>query len=265
MKNINIHPTAIISEEVKLGEGTTVGAYAILEGNITLGENCRVESHCVIKGRLEAGANNHFFQFSSIGEAPQDISYKGEDTCVKIGDNNIFREYVSIHRGTMKQNGETIIGSNNLMMAHVHVGHDCTIGNNCIIVNSANLAGHVIIHDKVILSGACAITQFVTVGTGVYVGGSTTIDRDLPSFCTALGNRAKIKGINIIGLRRQGFSREVIAEAVEFFRAMESSAFSPRSFVDNPEEMKNFTMNDVIKRIVEDVTRSKVGIASFSN
>ena len=265
MNNVQIHPTAIISDGVKLGEGTVVGPYAILDGNITLGKNCKVESHSILKGRLICGDNNHFYQFCSIGEAPQDISYKNEDTCVKIGDNNIFREYVSIHRGTLKQDGETIIGNNNLMMAHVHVGHDCNIGSNCIIVNSANIAGHVVIRDRVILSGACAISQFVTVGKGVYVGGSTTIDRDLPSFCTALGNRAKIKGINIIGLRRQGFSREVIAEAVEFFRAMESSAFSPRSFVDNKEEMSAFNINEVIQKIVDDITNSKVGIASFSN
>ena len=129
MKNLKIHPTAIISESAELGEGCIIGPYSIIEGNVKLGKSCKVESHCIIKGRIEIGDNNHFYQFSSIGEAPQDISYKGEDTCVKIGDNNIFREYVSVHRGTMKQNGETIIGSNNLLMAHVHVGHDSTIGN----------------------------------------------------------------------------------------------------------------------------------------
>jgi UDP-N-acetylglucosamine acyltransferase len=265
MKNVKIHPTAIISDTVLLGEGCIIGPYSILEGEISLGENCKVESHVVLKGRLEVGKQNHFYQFSSIGEAPQDISYKDEDTKVVIGDRNIFREYVSIHRGTLKQDGETIIGSDNLLMAHSHIGHDCNIGNHCIIVNSANIAGHVVVKDRVILSGACAVSQYITIGRGAYIGGSTTLDRDIPSFCTAIGNRVKIKGINIIGLRRQGFSREVIAESVEFLRALESSAFSPRSFVDNEEEMSAFKVNEVINQIIEDIVTSKVGIAAFSN
>ena len=265
MKNVKIHPTAIISDTVRLSEGCIIGPYSILEGEISLGENCKVESHVVLKGRLEVGKQNHFYQFSSIGEAPQDISYKGEDTKVVIGDRNIFREYVSIHRGTLKQDGETIIGSDNLLMAHSHIGHDCNIGNHCIIVNSANIAGHVVVKDRVILSGACAVSQYITIGRGAYIGGSTTLDRDIPSFCTAIGNRVKIKGINIIGLRRQGFSREVIAESVEFLRALESSAFSPRSFVDNEEEMSAFKVNEVISQIIEDIVTSKVGIAAFSN
>ncbi len=261
----NVHATAIVSENVKLGDDCKIGAYAILEGNISLGNNCIVEPHAVLKGRLEAGDENHFFQFSSIGESPQDVSYKGEDTYVRIGDRNVFREYVSVHRGTLKQDGVTMIGHDNLLMAHTHVGHDSRIGNNCIIVNSANIAGHVVVRDRVILSGACAISQFVTVGKGAYVGGSSTIDRDIPSFCTALGNRAKIKGINIIGLRRQGFSREIIAEAVEFLRAIESSAFSARSFVENEQEMAAFKINEVIEKITEDIMNSKVGIAAFSS
>lgn len=265
MKNVKIHPTAILSENVRLGEGCVVGPYSILDGDIVLGKNCIVEPHCVIKGTVEAGDGNHFFQFCSIGEVPQDLSYKGENTKVKIGDKNTFREYVSVHRGTLKQDGITIIGSNNLLMAHTHIGHDCNIGNNCILVNSANIAGHVVIKDRVILSGASAVSQFVTIGRGAYIGGSTTIDRDIPSFCTALGNRVKIKGINIIGLRRQGFSREVIAESVEFLRAIESSAFSARSFVENKEEMATFERNEVIDQIVDDIINSKVGIAAFSN
>ncbi len=265
MKNIEVHPTAILSKDVELSEGCIIGPYSILDGKIRLGKNCKVESHAVLRGTITAGEENQFFQFCSIGEVPQDISYKGEDTKVKIGDRNIFREYVSVHRGTLKQDGITIIGNDNLLMAHTHVGHDCNIGSNCIIVNSANIAGHVVIKDRVILSGASAVSQFVTIGRGAYIGGSTTIDRDIPSFCTAIGNRVKIKGINIIGLRRQGFSREVIAESVEFLRAIESSAFSPRSFVENKEEMASFERNEVINLIVNDIMTSKVGIAVFSN
>ena len=265
MKNIDVHPTAILSKDVELSEGCIIGPYSILDGKIKLGKNCKIESHAVLRGTITAGDENQFFQFCSIGEVPQDISYKGEDTKVKIGDRNIFREYVSVHRGTLKQDGITIIGNDNLLMAHTHVGHDCNIGSKCIIVNSANIAGHVVIKDRVILSGASAVSQYVTIGRGAYIGGSTTIDRDIPSFCTAIGNRVKIKGINIIGLRRQGFSREVIAESVEFLRAIESSAFSPRSFVENKEEMASFERNEVIDLIVNDIMTSKVGIAVFSN
>ena len=260
-----IHPTAIIGPEVELGENVSIGAYSILEGKIKIGSGTKIAGHCVLKGSLTIGKDNNFYQFCSIGEAPQDLSYNNEETFVEIGDRNTIREYVSIHRATLKEDRVTKIGNDNLLMAHVHIGHDCKIGDKCIFVNSMNLAGHVKIADKVTVGGNCGVTQFVSIGQGCYVGGASAVDRDIPSFCTAMGNRAKLKGINIIGLRRNGFSKNHISEVVDFFRTMEASALSPRSFVDHPDFMNSFEGNEIINTIVADIRSSEVGIASFSS
>jgi len=265
MSNQLIHPTAIIGSEVEIEENVYIGAYSILEGRIKIGSGTRIEAHCVLKGNLTIGRDNKFYQFCSVGEAPQDLSYKGEETFVEIGDRNTIREYVSIHRATLKQNKLTKIGNDNLLMAHVHIGHDCSIGNDCIFVNSMNLAGHVNIADKVTIGGNCGVTQFVSIGKGCYVGGASAVDRDIPSFCTAMGNRAKLKGINIIGLRRNGFSKDHISEVVDFFRSMEASALSPRSFIDHGELMVAYKENEIVSTIVSDIRSSEVGIASFSS
>jgi len=263
MNTDKIHPTAIISGEVILGKDVEVGPYAILDGNIKLGDGCRVHSHSVIKGHVDVGMNNHIYQFCSIGEQPQDLSYKGEPTTVVIGDNNVFREYVSIHRGTMKDRKETLIGNNCLLMAKTHVGHDAVLGNNCVIVNSVNIAGHVKIGDRVIIGGGTNISQFVTLGKGSYIGGASGIDRDIPPYCTAYGNRVKLKGINIIGLRRLGRSKQEIAEVVDFYRAMEASALSPRSFIGHDEYMQEYKNNPLVLEIAELIRSSEIGIAPF--
>ena len=260
-----IHPTAIVSSDVELGENVQIGPFSILEGNIKIGAGTQIAAHCVLKGKLTIGKDNKFYQFCSIGEAPQDLSYKGEETSVEIGDRNTIREYVSIHRATMKEGKVTKVGSGNLLMAHVHIGHDCIIGNNCIFVNSMGLAGHVKIDDNVTIGGNCGVTQYVSIGKGSYVGAASAVDRDIPSFCTAIGNRAKLKGINIIGLRRKGVSKNDISEVVDFFRSMEASALSPRSFVDHGELMNSYEDNNIVNIIATDIRSSEVGIASFSS
>jgi UDP-N-acetylglucosamine acyltransferase len=260
----SIHPTSIISSGVKIGENVSIGPFCVFEGEITVGDNTSFKSHCVVRGKVTIGEKNNFFSFCSIGEEPQDLTYKKEETEVIIGNNNTIREYVSIHRGTLKQDKVTKLGSHNLLMAKVHVGHDTTIGDNCVLVNSVNLAGHVHVGNKVIISGNCGVTQFVTIGEGVYVGASTTIDKDVPSFCTVIGNRAKLKGINIIGLRRAGFSKNDISELVTFIRSMEASPLSPRSFVDDTESIAEYEGNDIVQRLIEEVKESKAGIVPFS-
>ncbi len=259
-----IHPTSIISPEVELGENVSIGPFCILEGNITVGDNTSFKSHCVVRGNVSIGKKNKFFSFCSIGEEPQDLTYKQEVTKVIVGDNNTIREYVSIHRGTLKQDKVTKIGSHNLLMAKVHVGHDTIIGDNCVLVNSVNLAGHVSVGNKVIISGNCGVTQFVNIGEGVYVGASTTIDKDVPSFCTVIGNRAKLKGINIIGLRRAGFSKSDISELVTFIRSMEASPLSPRAFVEDSESISEYEGNDIVQRLIVEIKDSKAGIVPFS-
>ena len=259
----NIHSTAIVSENAVIDPSVKIGPYSIVGDHVKIGADTVVHSHVVLDGNLEIGKGNEFFQFGSIGAPPQDFSYKGEDTRVVIGDNNIFREYVSIHRGTTKENYVTTIGNSNLLMAHAHVGHDVVIGNNCVIVNSANIAGHVKIADRVTLGGVCSIAQFSTIGRGAYIGGATAIDKDIPPFCTAVGIRARLKGINIIGLRRSGYSKEEISELVDFFRIMESSAYAPRTFVEQDEALSDYCSNVLVQEMVEMIKKSDVGIAPF--
>ena len=205
----------------------------------------------------------NFSSSVSIGAPPQDLTYKGEPTRVIIGDKNIFREYVSIHRGTVKDNEVTKVGSNGLFMAYVHIGHDVIIGDHCIVANSTNFAGHVKVGDRVTIGGGTNISQFVSLGKGAYLGGASAIDKDIPMFCTAFGNRARLKGINIIGMRRQGYSKQQISEVVDFFRTMESSILSPKAFIDHEEFMSEFKNNIVIDEICEQVRNSQVGIATF--
>lgn len=263
MSSSSIHPTAIIHEGAELADSVVVGPYSIIGANVKIGAGSKIHSHVVIDGHTTIGENNEFYQFCSIGAPPQDLTYKGEPTRTEIGNNNIFREYVSIHRGTKKENELTKVGDNCLMMAHVHLGHDVVVGSNCVFANSVNVAGHVKIGSRVIIGGGTNISQFITLGRGAYLGGGSGIDRDIPVFCTAYGNRVRLKGINIIGMRRQGYSKQVISEVVDFYRTMESSALSPRAFVDHAESMEEFKDNEVVKELADQIRKSEVGIAPF--
>ncbi|WP_127718042.1 acyl-ACP--UDP-N-acetylglucosamine O-acyltransferase [Halobacteriovorax sp. HLS] len=262
MSNL-IHETAIVSPEAKIGENVSIGAYSIIGPNVSIGDGTVVHHHVTIEGHTTIGTDNIFFQYSSIGADPQDLSYKGEPTRVVIGDKNVFREFVSIHKGTLKDREETTIGSNNFFMAYVHMGHDVVFGSNCIIANSTNFAGHVKIGDRVIIGGGTNVSQFVSLGRGAYIGGASAIDRDIPIFGTAYGNRCKLKGINIIGLRRQGYEKKDISELVDFYRTMEASPLSPRAFVDHPENLEEFAGNQLIEEMCDGIRKSEVGIAPF--
>lgn len=260
-----IHPSSLIDPQAKVHETVKIGPFCIVGPNVEIGANCVLHSHVVMDGHTIIGEGNIFFQGCSIGAPPQDTSYKGEPTRTVIGSSNTFREYVSVHRGTTKENLVTQIGNSSLFMAYVHVGHDVVVGNNCIIANSTNFAGHVKIGDRVGIGGGTQISQFVTVGRGAYIGGATAIDRDIPVFCTAMGNRVFLKGINIIGLRRQGYSKQEISEVVDFYRTMEASALSPRAFVDHAEFMAEFKDNRVVQEMVEQIKKTEIGIAPFNS
>lgn len=259
----DIHPTAIVDPKAKIAENVQIGAYSMIGPDVEISKGCIIKNHVTIEGHTRVGENNQIFQYSSIGAPPQDLTYQGEPTRVELGDNNIFREFVSIHRGTMKDREVTTIGSNVMFMAYVHVGHDAVIGSNVIVANSTNFAGHTKVGDKVIIGGGTNISQFVTIGRGAYIGGASAIDRDIPLFCTAYGNRAKLKGINIIGLRRNGYSKQIVTEVVDFYRTMEASALSPRSFIDHEEHMAEFLENEVILEMANGIRESQVGLAPF--
>ena len=261
---MKIHPTAIINEGAKIHKTVEIGPYSIIGPNVEIGEGSTIAAHVVIDGHTVIGKNNKFFPFCSIGAAPQDLTYKGETTRVEIGNDNTFREYVSIHRGTLKEQGLTKVGSKVLLMAYVHVGHDVIIGDGCIVANSTNFAGHVKVGEGCIIGGGTNISQFVKLGRGSYIGGASAIDKDVPQFCTAVGNRVRLKGINIIGLRRRGYAKTQISEVVDFFRAMESSKISPRSFVDHPEMMEEYKENEIINEMSHEIKISEVGLAPFA-
>lgn len=260
-----IHASSLVDPQAKIHETVKIGPFCIIGPNVEIGANTILYSHVVIDGHTVIGEGNQFFQGCSVGAPPQDNSYKGEVTRTVIGNNNTFREYVSIHRGTTKENFVTQIGSNCLLMAYVHVGHDVVLGNNCTIANSTNFAGHVKIGDRVGIGGGTQVSQFVTLGRGAYIGGAAAIDRDIPTFCTAMGNRVYLKGINIIGMRRQGYSKQEISEVVDFYRTMESSALSPRAFVEHAELMAEYKENRVVQEMAEQIKKSEVGIAPFNS
>ncbi|MBF0312990.1 MAG: acyl-ACP--UDP-N-acetylglucosamine O-acyltransferase [Oligoflexia bacterium] len=263
--NSNIHATAVIYEGAKVHPEAKIGPYCVVGANVEIDEGTLLHAHVVIDGHTTIGKGNQFYPFCSIGAPPQDTSYKGQPTKVVIGNNNTFREYVSVHRGTLKQDEITIIGDNCFFMAYVHIAHDVAIGNKVVIVNSVNLAGHVSIGNNVIIGGGTNIGQFISLGRGSYIGGATAIDRDIPPFCTAYGNRVQLKGINIIGLRRQGHDRRVISETTEFYRAMEASSLSPRTFVEKEEHWQEYKENPLVQEMVSFIKKSEIGIASFNS
>lgn len=214
-----IHPTAVIDPKATLGNNVSIGPFSVIGPNVVIGDDCIVNSHVVIKGPSKIGKGNHFFQFASIGEDCQDKKYAGEPTELLIGDNNVFRESVTVHRGTIQDEGKTVIGNGNLFMAYAHVAHDVRIGNHTICANSCTLAGHVHVADYAILGGMTAIHQFCKIGAHAFVGGGAIILRDLPPF-VMLGNDGKPHGINSEGLKRRGFSPESIRAIKNAYRVI---------------------------------------------
>ena len=221
-----IHKTAIIEAGAKLGAGVSVGAYSIVGPQVEIGEGTVIGPHVVLTGRTKIGRNNRIFQFSSIGETPQDKKYDDEDTSVEIGDGNTIREYVTINRGTAADAGVTRVGDDNWIMANVHFAHDCQVGSHTIFANLCGLAGHVKIEDYVILGGATLVHQFVRVGAHSFTGMGTYLDRDLPPFVRAAGNMARPYGINTVGLRRRGFSAASIDGLKRAYRTLYRSSLS---------------------------------------
>jgi UDP-N-acetylglucosamine acyltransferase len=205
-----VHPTAVVSPRARLAEGVTIGPYSIVGDDVTIGCDTTLESHVVIEGHTEIGERNRIYPFVSIGSPPQDTGYKGEETRVVIGNGNLIKEYVTVNRATTKQDWVTVVGDDNFLMAYAHVAHDCRLGNKIIMSNVATLGGHTVIGDHAILGGLVAVHQFVRIGAYAFLGGKTGVDRDIPPFMIAAGERAKLYGLNRRGLARHGFSQEVI-------------------------------------------------------
>lgn len=215
-----VHPTAVVHPDAQLHETVEIGALAVIGPKVRIGEGTRVGPHVVIEGRTTLGARNRVFQFSSLGAAPQDLKYAGEDTELIIGDENQIREFTTLHIGTAGGGGATRIGHRNLFMANSHVAHDCVVGNGCILANSAALGGHVQVEDHVILSGLTAVHQFTRLGRHAFIAGGAMVVMDVPPYCMAQGDRAELVGLNTVGLERHGFNEELIARIKEAYRIL---------------------------------------------
>jgi UDP-N-acetylglucosamine acyltransferase len=203
-----IHPTAIVSPKAKLGSNVNVGPFAIIDDDVIIGDNCTISPRCHIE-YAEIGSNNYFGDGAMIGAAPQDLKYRNEHSLVRIGDNNVIREYVSVHRATHE--GEaTTIGNNCFIMVMSHIAHDCKIGNKVIMVNNVGMAGHVIVEDGAFISGYALLHQFTRIGSYVMLGGGTKVNKDIPPYVMANGEDAVIHGLNKVGLKRNGFPPETI-------------------------------------------------------
>jgi UDP-N-acetylglucosamine acyltransferase len=218
---VSIHPSAVVAPGAVVPNSCTVGPFSTIGPEVVLGEDCVLVSHIVLDGRTRIGARNTFYPFSAVGVAPQDLKYKGEPTETEIGDENTIRESVTISRGTTKGGGLTRIGSGNLLMAYVHIGHDSIVGSHCILANCATLAGHVIIEDYASVGAFCPVHQFCTVGQYAFIGGGTIVTQDvLPFSLTSARRENKAFGINKVGLTRRGFSPERLQTLQKAFRLL---------------------------------------------
>lgn len=215
-----IHPLAVIEENVIISAGVEIGPWTLIGKDVEIGENTSILSHVVIKGPARIGKENKIFQFSSIGEECQDKKYAGEPTRLEIGDRNVIRENCTIHRGTVQDKGLTKIGSDNLLMAYVHVAHDCLVGDHCILANSATLAGHVHVGDHVILGGGTMVHQFCKIGAHSMSAGGSIVLRDIPAYVMASGQSASAHGLNTEGLKRRGFTPEDILELKRAYKVV---------------------------------------------
>jgi UDP-N-acetylglucosamine acyltransferase len=252
-----IHSTASVHKKAKLGTNVKVGAYAVIEEHVTLGADCIVGPHAYITGHTTIGARNHIFAGAVIGEAPQDFKYKDEPTRLKIGDDNVFREHVTVHRSNNTRE-DTIIGSNNFLMANSHVGHNAHLGDQIIIANGALLAGHVSVADRVFISGNCLLHQFVRVGTLAMMQGGSAVSLDLPPFTVARGDNG-ICGLNVVGLRRAGFSPEQRRELKRLYLILFRGGRKLREAI---EEAREEFKSDADRVMLDFVASTRRGICS---
>lgn len=239
-----IHATAIVSAKAQLGKNVEIGAYSIIGDEVIIGDETKVGSHVIIDGDTKIGKNNIIFPFVTIGQVPQDLKFHGEKSKVIIGDNNRIREHVTIHLGTEAGAMVTTIGNDCLLMVGVHVAHDCIVGDHVVLANNATLAGHVEVGDHVIIGGLSAIKQFVRIGKHAMIGGMSGVENDVIPYGTVMGERASLNGLNLVGMKRRGFSRDDIHALRNFFKKLFSG--SQKAFVSRVEEMSKEFNNQTV-------------------
>jgi UDP-N-acetylglucosamine acyltransferase len=255
-----IHKTALIDGKAELDSGVEVGPHSIIGPYVKIGKNTKIGPHVVIDQWTQIGEGCNIFQFSSIGAAPQDLKYRGEESWVIMGNNNTLREFVTINRGTSQSGGKTIIGNNNFFMAYCHVAHDCRIGNHVILANAATLAGHIQIEDHAIVGGLVGVHQFVRLGCHSIIGGGSGVNKDIPPYTMANGQRAKLYGLNLVGLKRHNFSADVLRDLKKAYRlifrsshTLEKAIEHAQAEISNSPEVDHFI--DFIKSSERGITR----------
>ncbi len=254
-----IHPTALVDPDARIAASCRVGPYCVVGADVELGEHCELVAHVVLEGPTRLGSHNRIFPFASLGQPPQDLKFAGEKTRLEIGDHNQIREFVTLHRGTVGGGGVTRIGSHNLIMAYAHVAHDCFVGDHVILANAATLAGHVTVEDWATVGAFCPVHQFVRVGTYAFIGGGSTITKDvLPFSKTVAARDAHAYGLNAIGLERRGFTRERIRKLHHAFKLLLASKLNTSQAV---EKLKSEgTLGEDVELLVRFIESSERGI-----
>jgi len=255
---MKIHPTAVVSPEAKISEGAEIGPYTIIGPDVNIGKNTIVGPHVVIDAHTDIGEGCRIFQFASIGAAPQDLKFRGEKTRVVIGNYNTIREFATIHRATSADIGVTVIGDRNLLMAYTHVAHNCKLGNNIIMSNAVNLAGHIHVEDYVIIGGMTGIHQFTRIGAHAFIGGASAVSKDIPPFVLVSGNFAKPYGLNMVGLKRRGFKEESLQALKKAYRIIFRSSLLLDVAI---EKVKNEVENlPEVTQFIDFIQKSERGI-----
>ena len=257
MSDTQIHPTAIVDAKVEIGAGTIIGPYCIIGAEVVLGSNCWLQHHVTLAGPMRAGSGNKFYAYCSIGQQTQDLKYQGEPTYLEIGDENTFREFVTVNRSTTSE-GKTRVGNGGNFLAYSHIGHDCTVGNGVVFSNNGTLAGHVQIGDSAVMGGLTAVHQFCRIGRFAITGGCSKIVQDVPPFMIADGNPAEIRGVNLVGLERKGFPPEDVKLIKEAFRIIYRSKYNTAQAIEAIR--KELAPSEAVEQIVDFIEKSQRGI-----
>lgn len=258
MTETQIHPTALVHAGARLGAGVQVGPYAIVQADVQLGDGCRVGHHATIEGPSKIGPRNEFFPYAAIGFKTQDLKYKGEPTYLEVGEENVFREFCTVHRGT-GAGEKTIIGNGNLFLAYSHIAHNCVVGNRTIFSNNATLAGHVVVEDYAVISGLSAVHQFCRIGAHAIIGGCAKIVQDVPPFLIADGNPAQLRGVNHVGLERRGFIEADIKALRRAYRLLADKTLNFSQAVEKIEASED-AANTYVKYLVHFLKTTERGV-----
>src|SRR5438046_5839401 len=257
MSDVQIHPTAIVDPGAQIGARTMIGPYCVIGPNVVLGQSCWLQHHVTLCGPMRAGAKNKFYAYCSIGQQTQDLKYAGEPTYLEIGDENTFREFVTVNRSTTSA-GKTRIGSRGNFLAYSHIGHDCTVGNEVVFSNNGTLAGHVQVSDNAVMGGLTAVHQFCRIGRFAITGGCSKIVQDIRPFMIAVGNPAEIRGGNLVSLKRQSFPPESVKWIKEAFRVIYRSKYNTGQALEAVR--RELPKSEEVREIVEFIEKTERGI-----